>query len=103
MVPGSGVGQERFPRSSHFLAGHIDTRYTSMSNTSNTFNDPRDSSRETRLTLPKSWKVESVGELLGNVETVKAWLTIRDVRLVCCRCNGLDGYVLRWHGDGNKE
>ncbi|KAI9460685.1 hypothetical protein HD554DRAFT_2041599 [Boletus coccyginus] len=33
---------------------------------SNTLNDPRDSSRETRLTLPRSWKVESV-DAMGSM------------------------------------
>ncbi|KAH0831153.1 hypothetical protein J3R83DRAFT_13727, partial [Lanmaoa asiatica] len=32
----------------------------------NTLNDPRDASRETRLTLPKSWKAESV-DAMGSM------------------------------------
>ena len=65
-------------------------------------NDPRDSSRETRLTLPKSWKAESVGELFASNSSfypmrLTLYFTLLD------RHNGLDGYVLRWDGDGNKE
>lgn len=69
---------------------------------SNALNDPRDSSRETRLTLPKSWKAESVGKFLHVVPIVSQG-RVEDSGFTTYRRNGLDGYVLSWDGDGIKE